>query len=275
MKGPFRVVVLTSGPGLGNGVREFIRRLEMHPDIELSAVVWQTQSSTFRGVVADLWCRRRWLAGPLLVQKYLGMLLRFLLRPVHEVRLARTVRAMRDRILCFEDMHSPPALDRIRDCRPLLLLVYGAPIIRKPLFEIALLGTLGIHHGKVPEYRGKKTTFWAIYNNEPTAGVTIQRINETLDGGDVVESGEVAIGYRLPWLIWRALERMGMHLYIKAILDVCNGRAIYSRQQGLAIQPYRDPGAGDILRFWLRYIHRLAVARLPGSGAAKTDSQGQ
>lgn len=268
---PFRVVVLTSGPDLGNGVREFIRQLELHPDIELSAVIWQTQSPNLHGVVADLWRRRRWLAGPLLVQKYLGMLVRFLMRPVHEIRLARTVRAIHDRIHCFEDMHSLLALDRIRDCHPLLLLVYGAPIIRKSLFEIAPLGTLGIHHGKVPEYRGKKTTFWAVYNNEPTAGVTIQRINDTLDGGDVVESGEVAIGRRLPWLIWRDLERMGMRLYIRAILDVCNGQADYRKQQGQTIKPYRDPGVKDIMRFWLQYIHRLAGALLSGTGERKPD----
>ncbi len=271
MTGPFRVVLLTSGPSLGNGVREFIRQLESHPNIELSAVVWQTQSPTFSGVVVDLWRRRGWLAGPLLVQKYLGMLARFLLRPAHEFRLARTVRTMRDRIHCCEDMHSPQTLDMIRDCSPLLLLVYGAPIIRKPLYEIAPLGTLGIHHGKVPEYRGKKTMFWAIYNDEPTAGVTIQRINNTLDGGDVVESGEVSIGCRLPWLIWRDLERMGMSLYIKAILDMCNERASFGRQQGLTHKTYRDPGVGDIIRFWFRYGHRLAAAMLPGANNREPD----
>jgi len=272
---PFRVVVLTSGPGLGSGVREFIGQLELHPDVELSAIVWQTQSPTFSGVVRDLWRRRGWLTGPLLVQKYLGMLMRFLMRPVHGFRLARRVRTVRDRIHCFEDIHSPRSLDMIRDCLPQLLLVYGAPIIRKPLYEIAPLGTLGIHHGKVPEYRGKKTLFWAIYNDESTAGVTIQRINDTLDGGDVVESGEVHTGHRLPWVIWRELERMGMCLYIKAILDVCNERASYSRQQGLTIKPYRDPGAKEIMKFWLRYVHRLATAMLPGVKAREPDGQGR
>ena len=267
MNAPYRVVVLTSGPTLGNGVREFIRQLELHPEIELCAVIWQTRSTDLRGVVADLWQRRRWLAGPLLVQKYLGLLAGFLRRPVHALRLARTMRALRDRIFCFGDIHSPQALDRVRECHPVLLLVYGAPIIRRSLFEIAPLGTLGIHHGKVPEYRGKKTMFWAIFNNEPTAGVTIQRINDTLDGGDVVASGEVAVGRRLPWLVWGDLERLGMRLYLRAILDVCNGRAVFREQPGVTTNPYRDPAAGDIMKFWLRYLNRLAVALLPGAGA--------
>jgi Formyl transferase len=269
MNAPHRVVVLTSGPALGNGVREFIRQLELHPEIELGAVIWQTRSTDLRGIVADLWRRRRWLAGPLLVKKYLGLLAGFLLRPVHTVRLARTIRALRDRIICFGDIHSPQALARVRECHPRLLLVYGAPIIRRSLFEMAPLGTLGIHHGKVPEYRGKKTMFWAIFNSEPTAGVTIQRINETLDGGDVVASGEVAVGQRLPWLVWRDLERLGMRLYLRAILDVCSGRAVFREQPGVMTNPYRDPAAGDIMMFWLRYLNRLAAAVLPGTGARR------
>jgi hypothetical protein len=271
VKEPVRVVVLTSGPGLGNGVREFIRQLELHPKIELSAVIWQTKDPTFRGVVADLWRRRRWLAGPLLLQKYLGGLMRFILRPANEFKLARTVHAVRDRIYCFEDIHSPQALSRLRECHPQLSLVYGAPIIRKSLYAIAALGTLGIHHGKVPEYRGKKTTFWEIYNGETMAGVTIQRINDTLDGGDIVESGEVTVGLRLPWLIWRDLEQMGMGLYMKAIQDVSGGCATFSQQQGLMKKPYRDPGVGDILRYWLRYIRRLVRGIIPGANPRKMD----
>jgi hypothetical protein len=273
VRAPFRVVVLTLGPGLASGVREFIGLLESHPDIELGAVAWQTQSPTFGGVVRDLWRRRGWLAGPLLVQKYLARLVNLLMRPVHAVRLSRTVRSLRDRIHCFEDIHAPEALEMIRACRPLLLLVYGAPIVRESLYTIAPLGTLGIHHGKVPEYRGKKTLFWAIYNGELTAGVTIQRINDALDGGDVIEAGEVRIGYRLPWMIWRELERLGMRLYLKAILNVCNERATYSEQQEVAIKPYRDPAAKAILEFWLRYLHRLAAAALPGAKAGKPDGR--
>jgi hypothetical protein len=261
---PYRVVVLTSGPSLSDGVREFVRQLVTHPEIELAAVIWQTKDPTIRGVALDLWHRRRWLAGPLLVQKYLGMLMRFLARPVHGFKLARTVHALRDRIHCFENIHSPQAISRIRYCQPQLLLIYGAPIIRKSLQEIPPLGTLGIHHGKVPEYRGKKTLFWAMYNGEPTAGVTIQRINDVLDGGDVVESGEVSVGARLPWRVWKELEDTGFRLYLKAVLDVCHGRATFRPQQGLTKKIYRDPQVMDIVRFWLRYFHKVVWAMMPG-----------
>ena len=260
-----RVAVLTSGPRLGYGVQEFIRRLEAHPGIELAAVLWQTQDPTFRGVVADLWRRRRWLALPLLAQRYLGIAVRFLVKPVQSLELARTLRAVRARIHCFEDIHSPRSLQTLRDCQPRLLLVYGAPIIRKSLYDIAPLGSLGIHHGRVPAYRGKKTTFWEIYHGEPVAGVTIQQIGDVLDAGDVVESGEVAIGITPPWVVWKRLEQLGFTLYLKAVEDACSGHATRRRQQGQMRPPCRDPSPADIARFWLRYLHRLWRALLQGS----------
>jgi len=79
----------------------------------------------------------------------------------------------------------------------------------------------------------------------------------------------VAVGRRLPWLVWRDLERLGMHLYLRAIIDVCSGRAVYREQTGVMTNPYRDPAAGDIMMFWLRYLNRLAAAVLPGTGARR------
>jgi len=261
---PCRVAVLTSGPALGYGVQEFIRQLEAHPGIELAAVIWQTQDPTFRGVVVDLWRRRRWLALPLLARKYLGSAVRFLMHPVHALELARTLRAVRARIHCFEDIHSSRSLQTLRECRARVSLVYGAPIIRRSLYDLAPLGSLGIHHGRVPEYRGKKTTFWEIYHGEPVAGVTIQQIGDTLDGGDVIESGAVPVGITPPWLVWKRLERLGFSLYIRAIEDVCSGQANHRRQQGQLHPPCRDPSPADIARFWLRYLRRLGQALLRG-----------
>ena len=82
-------------------------------------------------------------------------------------------------------------LNQFGRCEQIWASVCGAPILKPELFEIPAFGTLGIHHGRLPEYRGKKTTFWAIYNGDSTAGVTIQRINAGLDTGEIVCTGEV------------------------------------------------------------------------------------
>jgi methionyl-tRNA formyltransferase len=133
-------------------------------------------------------------------------------------------------------------------------LVYGSPILRPELFEIPRLGTLGIHHGRMPEYRGKKTTFWALYNGDPTAGVTIQKINAGLDTGTIVAEGHVDARGRSLRAVWNDLEQRGLDLYITAIPGYVRGELVPSAWDGPRGKLYRDPGARDILRFiWRRY----------------------
>jgi methionyl-tRNA formyltransferase len=94
-------------------------------------------------------------------------------------------------------------------------VIYGAPVLRQELFEIPRLGTLGIHHGRVPHYRGKKTTFWEIYNGERVAGVTIQRVNKGIDTGEIVRRGEVEIGNRGYTAVERDTEALGLSLFAR------------------------------------------------------------
>ncbi len=147
-------------------------------------------------------------------------------------------------------------LEQVCALEPDLGLIYGSPILKPELFEIPRLGTLGIHHGKVPEYRGNKTTFWAMYNGEPVAGVTIQRVNKGLDTGSIVKTGEVKAYRRAYQVVFRELEVLGIELYIQAILEVKYGVADFKPQTGVKGKLYRNPKLGDFIRFWGKQIKR-------------------
>jgi methionyl-tRNA formyltransferase len=132
------------------------------------------------------------------------------------------------------------------------------------LFAIPTLGTLGIHHGRAPEYRGKKTTFWEMYNGERTAGITVQRVNPGIDTGEIVRRGEVEIGRKGYGRVWREVEEVGRRVYLEAILDVRLGTARYVPQDASAPRRplYRQPGMRDIVRLW---FCRIAGRPAPGS----------
>jgi len=249
---PIRVVLFGGGPTLDRGAAQFLCRLELHPDIEFLGAFCQSQSQTIFGLIEDRWRRRRFLAGPLLLAELASLAGRFLTRPGAEVALRRRLARCANRIHYLPDIHAQGVLERVRALQPDLGLAYGSPILRPELFEIPRFGTLGIHHGKVPEYRGKKTTFWAMYNGEATAGVTIQKINAGLDRGHVVKEGEAPIGRRTLGRVWQELEALGIELYLDAILEVKNGRATYRPQAGRTGKLYRDPKLRDLLVFWWR-----------------------
>ena len=247
-----RVVLFTSGPTLEYGVKRFMVCLEQEPEIELVAVFCQTARWGWWAAVQDRWRRRGLLAIPLLLANAGGHLLRFLQRPRQEMSLSRQLKQVRGRLHTIPNLHAETVLAQIKQFDADLGLSYGSPILKPALFNLPRLGTLGIHHGKVPQYRGKKTAFWAMYNGEKTAGVTIQKINAGLDTGEIVQEGEVIIGGRTPGQVWQALEQVGLDLYVQAILQMKAGTAVLRPQTGPKGNLYRDPSLRDIFTLWAR-----------------------
>ncbi len=91
------------------------------------------------------------------------------------------------------DLHSTPVLERIRRWQPDLGLSIGAPILRPALFRIPKLGTLNLHLGRVPEYRGAPPGFWELYTGARRIGATVHWVDEGLDTGDVVAAAQAPI----------------------------------------------------------------------------------
>jgi methionyl-tRNA formyltransferase len=253
---PIRVVMFGSGPELNPDAKQFLCKLEEHPEIELLGAFCQAGSQSLTDVFADLRKRRGLLSLPLFAVWLFNKAFRFVLHPREEITLQRKLKDIQDRIHFITDIHAQQVLEQVKSLEPDLGLIYGSPILKPELFEIPRLGTLGIHHGKVPEYRGNKTTFWMMYNGEKFAGVTIQKVNKGLDTGTIVKTGEVK-AYRRPYqTVFHELEALGVELYIQAILDVKHGVAEFKPQMGVKGKLYRNPKLGDFIRFWGRQLKR-------------------
>jgi folate-dependent phosphoribosylglycinamide formyltransferase PurN len=251
-----RVVMFGSGPELNLDAKQFLCRLEEHPEIEFLGAFCQAQSRSLWAVFRDLWKRRGLLAPPLFFIWVTSKAMRFLLHAREEIELKRKLQRISDRIHFVTNIHAQPVLEQVCALEPDLGLIYGSPILKPELFEIPRLGTLGIHHGKVPEYRGNKTVFWAMYNGDPVAGVTIQKVNKGLDTGSIVKTGEVKADRRSYQAVVHELESLGLDLYIQAILDVKHGVAEFKPQSGVKGKLYRNPKPGHFLKFWSKQIKR-------------------
>ena len=253
---PIRVVMFGSGPELNPDTKQFLYKLEEHPEIELLGAICQADSQTIGAVFMDLWNRRGLLAFPLFAVWFLDKTLRFILHPVEELTLNRKLKNIQNRIHFVTNIHDLQVLSQVKSLEPDLGLIYGSPILKPELFEIPKFGTLGIHHGKVPEYRGNKTTFWMMYNGEKFAGVTIQKVNKGLDTGTIVRTGEVKAYRQSYQVVFHELEALGVELYIQAILDVKHGTAEYKPQKGVKGKLYRNPKFSDFVKFWGKQLKR-------------------
>ncbi len=73
-----------------------------------------------------------------------------------------------------------------------VVAAYGQ-LIRKDLLALPPHGMLGVHPSLLPTYRGAAPVAWALLNGETATGITIFRLSERLDAGEIASQRTVAI----------------------------------------------------------------------------------
>jgi folate-dependent phosphoribosylglycinamide formyltransferase PurN len=88
--------------------------------------------------------------------------------------------------LHYPDLHAPECLAHLRSLRPDLGLVFACYRLRRTLFAIPRLGTLNLHLGRPPEFRGSSPGFYELLVGVPEVGVTVHRVDDGLDSGPIL-----------------------------------------------------------------------------------------
>ena len=88
--------------------------------------------------------------------------------------------------LHYSDLHAPECLAHLRSLRPDLGLVFACYPLQRSLFALPRLGTLNLHLGRAPEFRGSSPGFYELMAGVPEVGVTIHRVDDGLDSGPIL-----------------------------------------------------------------------------------------
>ena len=86
----------------------------------------------------------------------------------------------------YADLHAPECVAHMRALRPDLGIVFACYLLRPSLFAIPRLGTLNLHLGKAPEFRGSSPGFYELLAGVPEVGVTVHRVDDGLDSGPIL-----------------------------------------------------------------------------------------
>lgn len=81
---------------------------------------------------------------------------------------------------------SDDALRHLRSYGADLGVVAGTYILPPEVFALPEYGSINLHSGKVPEYRGSAPGFWEHYHAEEEVGITVHVVTEQLDAGDIL-----------------------------------------------------------------------------------------
>lgn len=84
---------------------------------------------------------------------------------------------------------------KIKKINPdIIISSYFDQLIKSNIYTIPKHGTINIHPGKLPEFRGPFPTFWAIMH-KGKIGITAHFIDDHFDTGDILYFKEVNIDY--------------------------------------------------------------------------------
>ena len=93
-----------------------------------------------------------------------------------------------------EKVNRPESVDAIRRLEPdVLVVVAFGSILKKPLLDIAPLGSVNVHASLLPAYRGMAPVQWTLVHGRRTTGVTIMLLDEGMDTGPVLERRVVEV----------------------------------------------------------------------------------
>jgi methionyl-tRNA formyltransferase len=94
-----------------------------------------------------------------------------------------------------ENYHSDESLQLLSKADADLGILYGTNIVRESVFSIPRLGSINIHQGLAPMYRGGPPVFWELFNGEKEVGITVHFVAAAVDAGEIVMQTTVPLAY--------------------------------------------------------------------------------
>lgn len=88
----------------------------------------------------------------------------------------------------------PASIKHLKSFRAdLFIVVAFGEILTGSVLEIPRLYSINLHASLLPKYRGAAPINWAIINGEKTTGLSIIRMNEKMDAGDIILQRKIEI----------------------------------------------------------------------------------
>ncbi|MGC8744293.1 MAG: methionyl-tRNA formyltransferase [Verrucomicrobiia bacterium] len=117
-------------------------------------------------------------------------------------------------------------LNQLAEIQPNLIVVaaYGQ-ILPRAILDLPPFGCLNVHASLLPKYRGAAPIQWAIINGETETGVTIMKIDEGMDTGDILTQRSTPIDQEeTAETLHNRLAQIGSELLIETIPPYIDGK---------------------------------------------------
>ena len=129
-------------------------------------------------------------------------------------------------VLQPERARDPDFVVKLAELAPDLIVVaaYGQ-ILPQSILTLPKFGCVNVHASLLPKSRGAGPIQWAILNGDPQTGVTIMKMSEGLDTGDILSAHSTPIGPdETTTELHDRLAVLGGELLLKTLPDYVDGK---------------------------------------------------
>lgn len=122
-------------------------------------------------------------------------------------------------------------LEEMEGLAPDMIVVAAfGQILPKRLLDIPPYGCINIHGSLLPKLRGAAPMQYSILEGHEKTGVTLMRMDEGLDTGDMIAAAELPIEKKNIDELGEELASLGARLLMDTIPSILNGSAVYTAQ---------------------------------------------
>jgi len=122
-------------------------------------------------------------------------------------------------------VNSQECIERLRKINPdCIVVVAFGQILKREVLSIPKYGCINVHASLLPKYRGAAPINWAIINGEEKTGITIMKMDEGLDTGDILKAKEIVIEEDDDSsTLSHKLAKLGSQLIVESLEDISKG----------------------------------------------------
>lgn len=193
-----RVILLTHG-----GAELVLAELSKLKNIEIAGVFIETATTPQRSFKEKIKRSIRYDGYFETAKKLFAKILRTKTSGEEEEKIVVSSRELTEeiakkfgiKVFNLENYHHENALELMRNANADLGIIYGTNIIKESVFSIPRLGSINLHQGLAPYYRGGPPVFWELFNDEKEVGLTVHFVASKVDTGDIILQKTIPLEY--------------------------------------------------------------------------------
>ena len=180
--------------------------------------------------------------------------------------------AVKHEIKVFQPENAEDIASDLKDLNAdLFVVVSFGQILGKAILAIPKKCCVNIHPSLLPKYRGAAPMNWAVINGDSSTGISIIRMNERMDAGDIILQNEVELRDDDTSLtLSDRLSKIGANSLLEAMGLLENNSAKFIKQDDGRVSVAPKLKKRDGLIDWLnsaKVIHCMVKGTQPWPGA--------